>query len=93
MHPEVIQYLFNHIFLPGKLPQQDDYNSAYEIVLLDTVIEALSQFQKHVSLQEADSCSTAITMATRLRKMYNHHGGMDKVELTRALEDFSRKGV
>lgn len=93
MYPKVILYLFNHIFLPGKLPQQDDYNPAYEIVLLDKVIEALRQFKNHVSLQEADCCSIVITMVTRLRKTYNNHGGVDKAELTKALMGLSSEGM
>ena len=78
MHSGVASYLFNHIFLPGELPQQDDYNPAYEIVLLDKVIEALGQFKNHVSTQEADICSAAITAIIRLKEIYNGHGGMDE---------------
>lgn len=92
MHSEVASYLFNHIFLPGKLPQQDDYNPAYENVLLSKVIKALRQFEKYVSTQEADICSAAITAITRLEEIHNHHGGVDGNMLTKALEDLSNEG-
>jgi len=93
MCPEAISYLFNHVFLPGKLPQEDDHNPAYEIVLLNRVIEALREFQNHVSIQESGICSTIITMITRLRKTYNPYGGVDKFELTKALIDLNSEGM
>lgn len=92
MDPEVASYLFHHIFLPGKLPQQDDYNPAYETALLDKVIEALRLFKNHVSTQETNICSAAITAITRLKATYNHHGGVDKVMLTEALMDLRNEG-
>ena len=91
MHSKVISYLFNHVFLPGKLPQQDDYNPKYEIVLLDEVIEALRQFENHVSIQETDICSAAITAISRLKETYNRHGGVDKFVLTKALMNLRMK--
>lgn len=93
MHSEAISYLFNHIFLPGKLPQRDDHNPAYEIVLLDKVVEALRQFKNHVSIQETDICLTVITMVTRLRETCNHHGGVDEVKLKKALVDLNSEGM
>ena len=92
MPPEAISYLFHHVFLPPKLPQKDDYDSLYDIALVDQVIEALCQFRDHVSSQEADICTTVITMITRLRKTYSLHGGVDQMELKEALIDLNTEG-
>lgn len=32
-------------------------------------------------------------MVTRLRKTYDHHGGVDEVELRKALKDLNSKGM
>lgn len=93
MTPKEILYLFRHVFLPGKLPQHDDYNPKYESVLLDKVIEALNYFKNNISFPERDFCSAVIEMITRLKRISNNHGGVDELELTWALMDLGRDGM
>lgn len=44
-----LQFIINHVFLPPKLPQQDDSNDQYERSLLDLVCQTLSTFQAKVA--------------------------------------------
>ncbi|KAF2007622.1 hypothetical protein P154DRAFT_593169 [Amniculicola lignicola CBS 123094] len=45
--PEAIAYLIHHLVLPPKLPQGEDANPHYELILLRTTIQALQEFQTH----------------------------------------------
>lgn len=56
------------------------------------VIEALRQFKNHVSIQETDICSAAMTAISRLKETYNRHGGVDEFVLTKALMNLSNEG-
>lgn len=92
MPPEAISYLFHHIFLPPKLPHDDDYDPLYDKALLDQVIEALCQFRDHVSSHEADICTTVLTMLTRLGRTCSLHGAVDEMELKKALIELNTEG-
>lgn len=92
MPPEAIPYIFHHIFLPPRLPQEDDYDPLYDIALVDQVIEALCQFRNYVPSEKADICTIVITMITRLRKTCSLHGGVDEMELKNALIDLNSEG-
>lgn len=39
---DAVMYLIHHIFLPQKLPQEDDFSSEHQAFLLDITIETLS---------------------------------------------------
>lgn len=39
-------YIVNHVFLPSKLPQQDDYDEQCEEALLEVVFETLRTFEE-----------------------------------------------
>ncbi|KAN0100010.1 hypothetical protein V8E51_013785 [Hyaloscypha variabilis] len=43
-----MSYLINHIFLPPKLPQEDDLSFEYESAMLDIVIDCPSKFKGHI---------------------------------------------
>ncbi|KAI1411964.1 hypothetical protein F5Y13DRAFT_200276 [Hypoxylon sp. FL1857] len=45
---EEIYYIVNHVFLPPRLPQQDDYKVEHEDNLLKAVIQVLAKFKEHV---------------------------------------------
>ncbi|KAF7592481.1 hypothetical protein BBP40_000216 [Aspergillus hancockii] len=85
-------YLVHHVFLPPKLPQEDDYKPEYELVLLEKCIEALQQFKVYVSDSDADSIAAAATMVTRLAQTCGPNGDVDEKELRIALTQLYTEG-
>lgn len=86
-------YLFHHIFLPPKLPQEDDYNPKYDNVLLDKVIEALRNFSCYFTSQDASILDTATRAVSRLRDIAGHHGDVNEEELKKAIEQLCGEGI
>ncbi|KAJ5471922.1 hypothetical protein N7539_008491 [Penicillium diatomitis] len=85
-------YLFHHIFLPPKLPQEDDYCVGHEFLLTDVVIDALCQFKSYFSSDEAEVIGVALTMITRLRQVYGHNGEVDEGQFNNALKELKEEG-
>lgn len=55
-------YLFHHLFLPPKLPQEDDYGVDCDILLIDVVVDALRSFKLYFSAVDAEVIGLASTM-------------------------------
>lgn len=85
-------YLVHHVFLPPKLPQEDDYDPEYELVLLEKCIEALEQFKGYVLGLEADSIAAAALMITRLARIFGPHGDVDEKKFRNALAQLYTEG-
>ena len=51
---EATLYLINHIVLPPKLPQADDWNIEYENAVLDLTQQALQKFGEAVRNKEPE---------------------------------------
>lgn len=92
MRSEASLYLVHHIFLPPKLPQEDDYKPEYELMLLEKCVEALQQFKVYVSDSEADSIAAAVTMVTRLAHICGPNGDVDEKEFRNALTQLYTEG-
>lgn len=41
---DAMMYLIHHVFLPPKLPQEDDFSSKRQGLLIDVVLDSLSAF-------------------------------------------------
>jgi hypothetical protein len=92
MSPEESLYLFHHVFLPPKLPQEDDYDPGCEMLLLDMVINALREFRDQVTSQPAGIVTAVITMVARLRGTCGFHGDVNEAELKKALVKLDIEG-
>lgn len=92
MRSETSLYLVHHIFLPPKLPREDDYKPEYELMLLENCVEALQQFKVYVSDSEADSIAAAVTMVTRLAHICGPNGDVDEKEFRNALTQLYTEG-
>ncbi|KAL4994276.1 hypothetical protein BDV10DRAFT_189152 [Aspergillus recurvatus] len=90
--PEASLYLFHHVFLPPKLPQKDDYNARYELILLDTVIDTLKKFRTLVPNQHRQVLGPVITMIARLREIHGSRGDLSEGKLKEALQKLDAKG-
>lgn len=85
-------YLFHHVFLPQKLPQESDYNAHYENVLLDKVILALRDLSNLIPDQDTSIFAAATTTMSRLRSIIGSHGDLDEARLRNALEQLHSEG-
>jgi hypothetical protein len=91
--PGAATYLINHIFLPPKLPQADDVNMEYEILMLDTTIDRLSKFKGHM-LEHSAIIDAAIAMITTLRDVRDSlsTGAVNEKKLRDSLADLCKEG-
>ncbi|KAL4812455.1 hypothetical protein BDW67DRAFT_193625 [Aspergillus spinulosporus] len=85
-------YLFHHVFLPPKLPQNDDYNADCELILLDSVIHSLQGFRTFAPHQHHQVLDPVITMVTRLREIHGSQGDVSEGNLKEAFQKLDAEG-
>ncbi|KAL2821232.1 hypothetical protein BJX63DRAFT_427905 [Aspergillus granulosus] len=85
-------FVFNHVFLPPKLPAKDDCKDANDILLLDKSIQALREFQEYLPNDQADCTRDLVTMLSHLRMILDTHGSIIEAELQRALARLATEG-
>ncbi|KKZ67076.1 hypothetical protein EMCG_07247 [[Emmonsia] crescens] len=92
---EAIMYLIHHIFLPPKLPNEDDFDSDCETALINTTLEALVKFKDVVTYDQNSIIDSVISMVTNLgtvRDSSSVDGSISEEELGAALRDLCNKG-
>lgn len=87
-----MRYMFHHVFLPPKLPQEDDYNPEYELALLDSVIQALERFRTCVPVKQDGVFASVIEMVCRLKSQAGFHGDVNEGKLLQNLQKLSHDG-
>jgi hypothetical protein len=90
-----IMYLIRHIFLPPKLPHEDDFDSEYETILLDTTVDVLSKCKGCVTYGQNGIIDSVIAMITNLRTVRDSFGTVGAVsegKLGNALRDLCKEG-
>ncbi|KAL4944048.1 hypothetical protein BDV06DRAFT_220625 [Aspergillus oleicola] len=92
MSPAASMYLLHHVFLPPKLPQEDDYNRNLDEALLDTVIHALHEFAAHLAGHEHEIIKSVTAMVTRLKEVRGLQGDVDEAKLKKVLENLGKEG-
>lgn len=93
MSLESSSYIFHHVFLPPRTPQEDDHNFEHERFLLDTVIEALSRFRNFFPTDQFGIFNEIITMTIRLRATCALDSDGSEIEVTQLLYDLKDKGA
>ena len=63
---EHFSYILNHVFLPPKLPQEDDANGHHDIALCDLVYRASVEFTGFLSRPETQQWSVINQMLKTL---------------------------
>ncbi|KAL4963332.1 uncharacterized protein BDV14DRAFT_201959 [Aspergillus stella-maris] len=92
MSPAALVYLYHHVFLPPKLPQEDDYDPDLDQALLDMVIHALHGFATHLTGFEYEVIKRVTAMITRLKEVHGLQGDVDEVKLKMTLEALEKEG-
>jgi hypothetical protein len=82
----MITYLIHHMFLPPKLPHEDDYDFKYENFMLDTTIGGLWKFKKCLPHAQSQIIESAIAMVMSMKTM-NEPTGVKGGVSERGLED------
>ena len=88
-----LMYLIHHIFLPPKLPQEDDYDSEDESTLLNITLDALRRFQNCVIGDQNGTIGSIIVMITSLisvRHSFASVGAVSERKLESALRDLCK---
>ncbi|KAL1791853.1 hypothetical protein ACET3X_009604 [Alternaria dauci] len=86
MSAKATAYAFHHVVLPPKLPQQDDSDTAHDLVLLEIVIQALDSLKGYVKHEHVGSITAAITTVENLRACRDHHGNISQSQLQEVLK-------
>jgi hypothetical protein len=84
-----MEYMIYHVFLPPKLPQEDDFNQQYEMILLETISDALQKFEAVTG----GGIKGIIDMMGSLRNMLDESGAISEWKLENALRELSEKGM
>ncbi|GAB0146158.1 hypothetical protein EsHS_00006568 [Epichloe bromicola] len=90
-----ILYKLHHVFLPPKLPEQDDAEPAHDKALLNTVISCFSSFKGYVAdvhHPAVDSAMTAIRVANDILQERDHDLIVDKTKLKSAFSRLVTEG-
>ena len=85
-------FMIRHIFLPPKLPGEDDSNPDHEKALLDITIAALREFKKWTTEDHAGAINSVIQMVTSLSAVLDPEGHVNEGKLAHALRELLVKG-
>ncbi|KAJ5675938.1 hypothetical protein N7462_008835 [Penicillium macrosclerotiorum] len=80
-----VLYLFHHVFLPPKIPQEEEYCADHEMLLIEVVLDALRSFGVFLPAKDADTFSLVTEAFLQVRQIHSRDGGVDEVELKKAL--------
>jgi hypothetical protein len=64
-----LEYQINHVFLPPKLPQEDDMDIRQENLLVSSLLESTRDFSRECSPSESLHLGRVIGMLEQLLKM------------------------
>ncbi len=80
----ILEYIITHVFLPPKLPQEDDSDSKQDSALIEECRAALSSFQARLPDQERWRWVAPIMMLSKMLDLRNPCGHMlsQRVELS-----------
>ena len=88
-----LMYLIHHMFLPPNVPQEDDFNPEYEMILLDLVAKVLLRFKECLEHDQHDSIEPIIAMVTSLMTVHSSfNNAVCEQELGGALKHLCKKG-
>lgn len=79
-------YIFDHLFLPSKLPQQNDYDAQHEKFLLSTTIDGLIAWRNCTEPARDGRADAAITTIRNMQQAYSaDDGSLNEVDVLNLL--------
>ncbi|KAI0506705.1 hypothetical protein F5B22DRAFT_622964, partial [Xylaria bambusicola] len=83
-------YIFNHIFLPPKLPQREDYSSRCETSLLSVTIDGLIAWRNCTESACHGQADAAISTIRNMLQAYSAvDGSLNENEVLRLLTELT----
>lgn len=90
---EAITYLVHHVFLPPKLPQEDDSSDEHDKIMINTTLAALLQFKALFPHKRADGIDQVIALVSVSKDVHaSASGGIDESKLKDALQLLCKEG-
>lgn len=89
---EAVLYLIHHVFLPPKLPNDDDTSAEHESILLDVTLDCLDEFRDYVGPSQGRLVSSVIAAVSNLRNARNFDGFIDETKLLELLGTLCKSG-
>lgn len=87
---DTLLYIFDHLFLPSKLPQQGDYNARYEKSLLSTTIDGLIAWRNCTEHARHGQADLAISTIRNLQRAYSAvDGSLNETEVLSLLSQLT----
>jgi hypothetical protein len=93
MSMSTLEYLFHHVFLPPKLPNEDDRSAQQDDLLLGFAQDCLAQFSSMVGEQHKLAFEELCAMIQGMRQVRNPLGHLDERVLLEALQRLSFSGI
>ena len=89
---EGLQFIINHVFLPPKLPQEDDSDDQHERSLLNLVCQTLSTFQAKVGPEHRGIVQDVQESMAQLARLLDSNQALDQGLLQTAIHELVTKG-
>jgi hypothetical protein len=86
-------YIFHHLVLPSKLPQEDDHNAAHEQALFEVVIQALENLKCFVNNEHVGPVVAAIATVENLYSSQDSYGNVSELQLGTLLSKLMNGGT
>lgn len=84
-------YMINHIFLPPKLPQKDDFTSGLSRALGDMVLKSIQEFADIQGSNHA--VHSVLSMLSNFQTVHNESGHIHEVRLKETLAELCKDGT
>ena len=87
-----IYYLIHHVFLPPKLPQQDDFTNDKQPLLTGTIANAFEEFRRLPLTETEDSTGRLSSAVGHLKLIHDGTSAIDETKLKTALLELPQNG-
>lgn len=81
-----LRYIIDHVFLPPKLPQSDDFDAKCQLAMVNATLHALEYCRELVEDGDAGRVDQAIAMVASLKRVHTDHGGLAHVNEEKLLK-------
>ena len=88
-----LSYIINHVFLPPKLPQEDDSGVVEDSALIVECEAALESFQAHLPSHDCRRWAACIRMLRKMLELRDPSGDMISEKVEASLESMVDLGI
>jgi hypothetical protein len=93
MDHQNLEYIVSHVFLPPRLPQEDDYDADKSAKLIEEVHKSLVEFLPYVPELEHSKWNVCVKMIDNMRVIHGASGGLSAECLENMLGSMSHDGT